>query len=60
VEQIGVALNAATPLIKPDAQQRCQIVITTGARPVINGVHMIVVRSRLARSFQIYSRLDRI
>jgi hypothetical protein len=30
VEQIGVALNAATPLIKPDAQQRCQIVTTTG------------------------------
>lgn len=30
VEQIGVALNAATPLIKPAAQQRCQIVTTTG------------------------------
>jgi hypothetical protein len=30
VEQIGVALNAATPLIKPDAQQRCQVTTTTG------------------------------
>jgi hypothetical protein len=30
VEQVGVALNAATPLIKPDTQQRCQIVTSTG------------------------------
>ena len=30
VEQIGLALNAATPLVKPDAQQKCQIVTTTG------------------------------
>lgn len=30
VEQIGLALNAATPLIKPDSQQRCQLVTTTG------------------------------
>jgi hypothetical protein len=30
VEQIGLALNAATPLVKPDAQQRCQITTTTG------------------------------
>ncbi len=30
VEQIGVALNAATPLIKPDSQQRCQLVTSTG------------------------------
>ncbi|HEX6354725.1 hypothetical protein [Actinophytocola sp.] len=30
VEQVGVGLNAATPLIKPDTQQRCQIVTSTG------------------------------
>jgi hypothetical protein len=30
VEQIGLALNTATPLVKPDAQQRCQITTTTG------------------------------
>jgi len=30
VEQIGLALNAATPLVKPDTQQRCQILTTTG------------------------------
>ncbi|MCS7481458.1 hypothetical protein ACFFQW_22845 [Umezawaea endophytica] len=30
VEQIGLALNAATPLVKPDTQQRCQIITTTG------------------------------
>jgi hypothetical protein len=30
VEQIGLALNAATPLIKPDSQQRCQLVTSTG------------------------------
>jgi hypothetical protein len=30
VEQIGLALNAAVPLIKPDGQQRCQLDSTTG------------------------------
>ncbi|MFD9737539.1 hypothetical protein [Umezawaea sp. NPDC059074] len=30
VEQIGLALNAATPLVKPDTQQRCQVLTTTG------------------------------
>jgi hypothetical protein len=30
VEQIGLALNAATPLVKPDAQQRCQIATSAG------------------------------
>ena len=30
VDQVGVALNAATPLIKPDTQQRCRIITTTG------------------------------
>lgn len=29
VEQIGLALNAATPLIKPDDQQRCRLDTTT-------------------------------
>lgn len=31
VEQIGYALNAATPLVKVDAQQRCQVATATGA-----------------------------
>jgi hypothetical protein len=30
VDQIGLALNAATPLIKPDSQQRCQLVTSQG------------------------------
>nr|WP_042179158.1 hypothetical protein [Kibdelosporangium sp. MJ126-NF4]CEL13662.1 membrane-associated oxidoreductase [Kibdelosporangium sp. MJ126-NF4]CTQ99348.1 membrane-associated oxidoreductase [Kibdelosporangium sp. MJ126-NF4] len=30
VEQVGLALNSATPLIKPDGQQRCQIVTSSG------------------------------
>ncbi|GLZ35937.1 hypothetical protein Lesp02_81240 [Lentzea sp. NBRC 105346] len=31
VDQIGYALNAATPLVKTDVQQRCQVATTTGA-----------------------------
>jgi hypothetical protein len=30
VEQVGLALNAATPLVKPDSQQRCQIATSAG------------------------------
>jgi hypothetical protein len=30
VEQIGVALNAATPLVKPDGSQACRLVTATG------------------------------
>jgi len=30
VEQVGLALNAATPLVKPDSQQRCQLATSTG------------------------------
>jgi hypothetical protein len=30
VGQVGVALNAATPLVKPDSSQPCQLVTSTG------------------------------
>jgi hypothetical protein len=30
VEQVGLALNAAIPLIKPDLQKSCQLMATTG------------------------------
>lgn len=35
VEQVGLALNAATPLVKPDSQQRCQIETTAGLGQIV-------------------------
>jgi hypothetical protein len=35
VEQIGYALNAAAPLVKTDAQQRCQVATTTSAGQLV-------------------------
>jgi hypothetical protein len=35
VEQVGLALNTATPLVKPDSQQRCQLDANTGLGQIV-------------------------